>query len=88
MTFEIEFKKVVSEVSKFINENVNEFEFVKDLNDVNNYTFDIEGKYIRIEECCIIYFKDIFENEIKNNLDEEVICKNIIINGVKLVIVS
>ena len=88
MKFEIEFKKIVSEVSKFIDENINEFEFVKDLNDINNYTFDIEGKYIGIEECCNIYFKDIFENEIKNNLDEEVVYKNIMINGVKLVIVS
>ena len=69
-------------------ENINEFEFVKDLNDINNYVIDIEGRYIGIEECCNIYFKDIFESEIKNNLDEEVIYKNIMINGVKLVIVN
>ena len=49
---------VLNEVEIYINENINEFEFIVDLNDINNWFFNENLLYISIDECCDIFIRD------------------------------
>lgn len=85
----INLELIKNEVEKFINENVNEFEFIVDINDFSRWELNIDGWGVGISECVNVYFRDIFDSEIRNNLIEgENIYKYICVNGVKMVIIN
>lgn len=65
----IELKSIIEEVSKFIDENVNEFEFIVDINNLELLSFDINDLSFNISECCNVFVRELEDN----NIEEEYI---------------
>ena len=48
---------VLEEVELFIEENRDEFEFIVDLDDIDNWSFSEEDGCVSIDECCNVFVR-------------------------------
>jgi len=48
---------VLEEVKIFIEENEDEFEFIVDLDDMDNWSFSEEDGCVSIDECCNVFIR-------------------------------
>jgi hypothetical protein len=76
-------KEIIKEVEIFINENLNEFEFIVDINNSEYYEIDFNDNSFNISECCSVFVrekddKDI-EKEYENDIMKKVIKNNFIL---------
>jgi hypothetical protein len=63
--------KVKELISKFIDDNINEFEFIVDINNEDYWEIDFEDKCITILECCSIYVREIEDNVLEKYLTDD-----------------
>jgi len=71
----IELKSIIEEISDFINENTDEFEFVVDINNLDLWEFDFNDLSFNIRECCNIFVRELEDNSIEKEYSESVIKK-------------
>ena len=76
-------KEIIKEVEIFINENLNEFEFIVDINNSEYYEIDFNDNSFNMNECCSVFVrekddKDI-EKEYENDIMKKVIKNNFIL---------
>jgi hypothetical protein len=79
-------KKIIKEVSLFIDENINEFEFIVDVNNFENIGIDFDNNVININECCNVFIRKEDDDELKK-LYEGFIVKKVIVDDFLLYIV-
>jgi hypothetical protein len=79
-------KKIIKEVSLFIDENINEFEFIVDVNNFENIGIDFDNNVININECCNVFIRKEDDDELKK-LYEGFILKKVIVDDFLLYIV-
>jgi hypothetical protein len=76
-------EKVIKEVNLFIDKNINEFEFIVDINNFENIEIDFNDNSINIIECCSVFIREKddkkIENEYKDNIMEKVIVDGFIL---------
>jgi len=76
-------KEIINEVEIFINENLNEFEFIVDINDSEYYEIDFNNNSFNIIECCSVFIREEddenIEKEYKDNIIKKVIKNNFIL---------
>jgi hypothetical protein len=76
-------KRIKELVWKFIDNNIDEFEFIIDLNNIDYWEIDFENKEINITECCIVFIRE-YDDEgldkllVDNNWGEKIKDENII----------
>ena len=79
----LEFKFIIEELSKFINENISEFEFVVDFNNLEYWEFDFNNLSFNVSECCSIFVRELEDNNIEekysNNIIKKVYKNNLIL---------
>jgi hypothetical protein len=79
----LEFKFIIEELSKFINENISEFEFVVDFNNLEYWEFDFNNLNFNVSECCSIFVRELEDNNIEekysNNIIKKVYKNNLIL---------
>jgi len=71
----IELKSIIEEVSKFIDENVNEFEFIVDINNLELLSFDINDLSFNISECCNVFVRKLGDNSIEEEYIDYIVKK-------------
>jgi hypothetical protein len=76
-------KRIKELVWKFIDNNIDEFEFIIDLNNIDYWEIDFENKEINITECCIVFIREYDDEEldkllVDNNWGEKIKDENII----------
>ena len=75
--------EVIKEVNLFINENIDEFEFIVDINNFENIEIDYNDDSINIMECCSVFVRekrsDVIEELYKNDIMKMVIKDNYIL---------
>jgi len=54
----VNLKNVIEEVNLFIDENIDEFEFIVDINDFENIEIDFSDNSINIIECCSVFVRE------------------------------
>ena len=79
-------EKIIKEVDLFIDENINEFEFIVDINNFENIEIDFNDNSIGIVECCNVFIRKEDDKEIEK-LYEDDIMKKVIIDDFILYIV-
>jgi hypothetical protein len=76
-------KEIINEVDIFINENLDEFEFIVDINDSEYYEIDFNNNSFNIIECCSVFIREEddenIEKEYKDNIIKKVIKNNFIL---------
>jgi hypothetical protein len=76
-------KEIIEEVEIFINENINEFEFIVDIYDIDYYEMDFNDNSFNINECCSVFIRENedknIEKEYKDNIMKKVIKNNYIL---------
>jgi hypothetical protein len=76
-------KEIIEEVEIFINENINEFEFIVDIYDIDYYEMDFNDNSFNIIECCSVFIRENedknIEKEYKDNIMKKVIKNNYIL---------
>jgi hypothetical protein len=76
-------KEIINEVEIFINKNLNEFEFIVDINDSEYYEIDFNNNSFNIIECCSVFIREEddknIEKEYKDNIIKKVIKNNFIL---------
>ena len=82
----MKFEKVIKEVSLFIDENINEFEFIVDINNFENIEIDFNDNSINIIECCNVFIRKEDDKEIENEYKDDIM-KKVIVDGFILYIV-
>jgi hypothetical protein len=53
----VNLNEVLAEVELFIDENINEFEFIVDINNLENIEIDFSDNSINIMECCSVFVR-------------------------------
>jgi len=53
----VNLNEVLAEVELFIDENIDEFEFIVDMNDLHNIEIDFSDNSINITECCSVFVR-------------------------------
>jgi hypothetical protein len=71
----LEFKFIIEELGKFINENVSEFEFIVDFNNLELWEFDFSDLSFNINECCNIFVRELEDNNIEEKFNDSIIKK-------------
>ena len=75
--------EVIKEVNLFINENIDEFEFIVDINNFENIEIDYNDDSINIMECCSVFVRekrsDVIDELYKNDIMKMVIKDNYIL---------
>jgi hypothetical protein len=76
-------KEIIKEVEIFIDENINEFEFIVDINDSELYEIDFNDNSFNMSECCSVFIREKedknIEKEYKDNIMKKVIKDNFIL---------
>ena len=79
----VNLKNVIEEVNLFIDENIDEFEFIVDINDFENIEIDFSDNSINVIECCSVFVRDeedrVIEELYKDNVMKKVIKDNYIL---------
>jgi hypothetical protein len=76
-------KRIKELVWRFIDNNIDEFEFIIDLDNIDYWEIDFENKEINITECCIVFIREYDDEEldkllVDNNWGEKIKDENII----------
>jgi len=79
-------KEIIKEVSVFIDENINEFEFIVDFDNSEYYEIDFEDNSFNINECCSVFIRKEDDRNIEEKYKNDVM-KKVIKNDVILYIV-
>jgi hypothetical protein len=72
--------EVIEEVEIFIDENIDEFEFIVDIYDNELYEINFFDNSLEIDECCTVFIREEddkkIEKEYKDNIIKKVIKNN------------
>ena len=76
-------KRIKELVWRFIDNNIDEFEFIIDLDNIDYWEIDFKNKEINITECCIVFIREYDDEEldkllVDNNWGEKIKDENII----------
>lgn len=80
-------KEIIKEVSLFIDENINGFEFVVDINNFENIEIDFSDNSINIIECCSVFIRKEDDKKIEKEYKNDNIMKKVIVDNFILYIV-
>jgi hypothetical protein len=73
-------KEIIEEVEIFIDENIDEFEFIVDIYDNELYEINFFDNSLEIDECCTVFIREEddkkIEKEYKDNIIKKVIKNN------------
>ena len=73
-------KEIIEEVEIFIDENIEEFEFIVDIYDNELYEINFFDNSLEIDECCTVFIREEddkkIEKEYKDNIIKKVIKNN------------
>ena len=73
-------EEIIKEISIFVDENINEFEFVVDIENVGYWEIDFNNNSFGIGECCNVFIRKEddknIEEELRNTNDTK--CKKIL----------
>jgi hypothetical protein len=74
---------VLAEIELFIDENIDKFEFVVDMNDLHNVEIDFSDNSINVTECCSVFVREkedkVIEKFYQDNTMKKVIKDNYIL---------
>jgi hypothetical protein len=73
----VNLKNVIEEVNLFIDENIDEFEFIVDINDFENIEIDFSDNSINIIECCSVFVREE-EDKVIEELYKDGVIKKVI----------
>jgi hypothetical protein len=74
--------KVKELVSTFIDDHIDEFEFVIDLNNFDYWDINYDEKEINITECCTVFVREVEDETLNGYLnDDEFVIDKIRSNG-------
>jgi len=77
----VNLKDVKDLVNKFINSNIDEYEFVIDNNNLDYWEINYDKKEINISECCSVYIREIEDKELESYFnDDEFIINKYVLN--------
>jgi hypothetical protein len=79
-------KEIIKEVEIFINENLNEFEFIVDINNSEYYEIDFNDNSFNISECCSVFVREKDDKDIEKEYEGDIM-KKVIKNNFILYIV-
>ena len=65
--------EVIKEVNLFIDENIDEFEFIVDINNFENIEIDFKDNSINILECCSVFVREEKSDDIEELYKDNVI---------------
>jgi hypothetical protein len=72
--------EIIEEVEIFIDENIDEFEFIVDIYDNELYEINFFDNSLEIDECCTVFIREEddkkIEKEYKDNIIKKVIKNN------------
>ena len=67
--------EIIKEVSIFVDENINEFEFVVDIKNVEYYEIDFNDNSFSIDECCNVFIRKEDDKNIEEKYKDNVMKK-------------
>jgi hypothetical protein len=73
----VNLNEVLAEVELFIDENIDEFEFIVDMNDLHNIEIDFSDNSINITECCSVFVREE-EDKVIEELYKDGVIKKVI----------
>jgi hypothetical protein len=68
-------KEIIKEVSIFVDENINEFEFVVDIENVGFWEIDFNDNIFSIDECCNVFIRKEDDKNIEEKYKDNVMKK-------------
>jgi hypothetical protein len=71
-------KELIDEISIFIDENKDAFEFIVDIYDIENWEIDFNDDSFNIWECCSVFVRVGEDEGLENGFE---ICKKVKKNG-------
>ena len=78
--------EIIEEVEIFIDENINEFEFIVDIYNNELYEIDVFDNSFNIDECCTVFIRKEDDKNIEKEYEDSIM-KKVIKNNFILYIV-
>jgi hypothetical protein len=79
-------KEIIEEVEIFIDENIEEFEFIVDIYDNELYEINFFDNSLEIDECCTVFIREEDDKKIEKEYKDDVIKKVIKNNSVLYIV--
>jgi hypothetical protein len=79
-------KEIIEEVEIFIDENIEEFEFIVDIYDNELYEINFFDNSLEIDECCTVFIREEDDKKIEKEYKDDIIKKVIKNNSVLYIV--
>ena len=79
-------KEIIEEVEIFIDENIDEFEFIVDIYDNELYEINVFDNSLEIDECCTVFIREEDDKKIEKEYKDDIIKKVIKNNSVLYIV--
>jgi hypothetical protein len=79
-------KEIIEEVEIFIDENIEEFEFIVDIYDNELYEINFFDNSLEIDECCTVFIREEDDKKIEKEYKDGIIKKVIKNNSVLYIV--
>jgi hypothetical protein len=79
-------KEIIEEVEIFIDENIEEFEFIVDIYDNERYEINFFDNSLEIDECCTVFIREEDDKKIEKEYKDDIIKKVIKNNSVLYIV--